>query len=150
MQLGEVSPGGVGTGLYGMLVMVVITVFISGLMVGRTPELLGKPGARKLIISLEAVKFVPVIIDRIDALAFGAEQIAAELKIIGRIGKNHIHARIWKCAHPGDAIAHDDPVERQFYCLCLGLTDLFQNPHLNAPNQHRTPVVSHRESCVKS
>jgi K+-transporting ATPase ATPase A chain len=42
MQLGEVVFGGVGSGLYGMLVMVVITVFIAGLMVGRTPEYLGK------------------------------------------------------------------------------------------------------------
>ncbi len=49
MQLGEVSPGGVGTGLYGMLVFAVITVFIAGLMVGRTPELLGKSVGRKEI-----------------------------------------------------------------------------------------------------
>jgi len=42
MQLGEVVYGGVGAGLYGMLVMVVLTVFIAGLMVGRTPEYLGK------------------------------------------------------------------------------------------------------------
>jgi K+-transporting ATPase ATPase A chain len=42
MLLGEVSPGGVGAGLYGMLVFVLLTVFISGLMVGRTPEYLGK------------------------------------------------------------------------------------------------------------
>ncbi len=42
MQLGEVIFGGVGAGLYGMLVMVVLTVFIAGLMVGRTPEYLGK------------------------------------------------------------------------------------------------------------
>ncbi len=42
MQLGEVVFGGVGAGLYGMLVMVVLTVFIAGLMVGRTPEYLGK------------------------------------------------------------------------------------------------------------
>ena len=42
MMLGEVSPGGVGSGLYGMLVMAVVTVFVAGLMVGRTPELLGK------------------------------------------------------------------------------------------------------------
>ena len=42
IQLGEVVFGGVGAGLYGMLVMVVITVFIAGLMVGRTPEYLGK------------------------------------------------------------------------------------------------------------
>jgi K+-transporting ATPase ATPase A chain len=42
MMLGEVDPGGTGTGLYGMLILVLITVFISGLMVGRTPEYLGK------------------------------------------------------------------------------------------------------------
>jgi K+-transporting ATPase ATPase A chain len=42
MMLGEISPGGVGSGLYGMLVMAVIAVFIAGLMVGRTPEYLGK------------------------------------------------------------------------------------------------------------
>ncbi|WP_438484921.1 potassium-transporting ATPase subunit KdpA [Streptomyces sp. S186] len=42
MMLGEISPGGVGSGLYGMLVMAIIAVFIAGLMVGRTPEYLGK------------------------------------------------------------------------------------------------------------
>jgi potassium-transporting ATPase potassium-binding subunit len=42
MLLGEVSPGGVGVGLAGMLVFVIVTVFLAGLMVGRTPELLGK------------------------------------------------------------------------------------------------------------
>jgi K+-transporting ATPase ATPase A chain len=42
MMLGEVSPGGTGSGLYGALVVAVIAVFLAGLMVGRTPELLGK------------------------------------------------------------------------------------------------------------
>ena len=42
IQIGEVVFGGVGAGLYGMLVFVVIAVFIAGLMVGRTPEFLGK------------------------------------------------------------------------------------------------------------
>jgi K+-transporting ATPase ATPase A chain len=42
MMLGEVSPGGTGSGLYGMLVFAILTVFIAGLMVGRTPEYLGK------------------------------------------------------------------------------------------------------------
>jgi potassium-transporting ATPase potassium-binding subunit len=42
MMLGEVSPGGVGAGLYGMLVFAILSVFIAGLMVGRTPEYLGK------------------------------------------------------------------------------------------------------------
>ena len=42
MQFGEVILGGVGSGLYGMIVFAIIAVFIAGLMVGRTPEYLGK------------------------------------------------------------------------------------------------------------
>jgi len=42
MMLGEVAPGGVGSGLYGMLIFVIVAVFVAGLMVGRTPEYLGK------------------------------------------------------------------------------------------------------------
>ena len=49
MMLGEVSPGGTGSGLYGMLVLAILSVFIAGLMVGRTPEYLGKKlGAREI------------------------------------------------------------------------------------------------------
>ncbi|MFD8962445.1 potassium-transporting ATPase subunit KdpA, partial [Streptomyces anulatus] len=49
MQLGEIAPGGVGSGLYGMLIMAIIAVFIAGLMVGRTPEYLGKKiGTRQI------------------------------------------------------------------------------------------------------
>lgn len=47
MMLGEVSPGGVGAGLYGMLVLAVVAVFLAGLMVGRTPEYLGKKIGRR-------------------------------------------------------------------------------------------------------
>ena len=49
MLLGEVSPGGVGTGLYGMLILAVLAVFLAGLMVGRTPEYLGKKIGRREI-----------------------------------------------------------------------------------------------------
>lgn len=49
MMLGEVAPGGVGAGLYGMLVMAVLAVFLAGLMVGRTPEYLGKKIGRSQI-----------------------------------------------------------------------------------------------------
>jgi K+-transporting ATPase ATPase A chain len=49
MMLGEVAPGGTGSGLYGILVLAVLTVFVGGLMVGRTPEYLGKKiGAREV------------------------------------------------------------------------------------------------------
>ncbi|MFF3869393.1 potassium-transporting ATPase subunit KdpA [Micromonospora sp. NPDC001898] len=49
MMLGEVAPGGVGAGLYGLLILAVITVFVAGLMVGRTPEYVGKKiGSREI------------------------------------------------------------------------------------------------------
>ncbi|MGG5260562.1 potassium-transporting ATPase subunit KdpA [Phycicoccus avicenniae] len=55
MLLGELSPGGVGTGLYSYLVVVVLAVFIAGLMVGRTPELLGKTIGRSEVTSAALV-----------------------------------------------------------------------------------------------
>lgn len=49
IMLGEVAPGGVGSGLYGLLILAIITVFVAGLMVGRTPEYVGKKiGAREI------------------------------------------------------------------------------------------------------
>jgi K+-transporting ATPase ATPase A chain len=49
MMLGEVAPGGVGSGLYGLLILAIITVFVAGLMVGRTPEYVGKKiGGREI------------------------------------------------------------------------------------------------------
>ncbi len=63
MQLGEVVFGGVGSGLYGMLVFAVLTVFMAGLMIGRTPEYLGKkiePAEMKLVSI--AVLFTPLLV----------------------------------------------------------------------------------------
>jgi len=63
MMLGEVAPGGVGSGLYGMLVLAVITVFIAGLMVGRTPEYLGKRlGRREMTLSSLYILSTPAIV----------------------------------------------------------------------------------------
>jgi len=61
MQLGEIVFGGVGTGLYGMLIFVVLTVFIAGLMVGRTPEFLGKKIERREVqLAILGVLVLPV------------------------------------------------------------------------------------------
>jgi len=61
MLLGEVAPGGVGAGLYGMLLFVLVAVFIGGLMIGRTPELLGKRiGSREVRLALLGVLVMPV------------------------------------------------------------------------------------------
>ena len=61
MQLGEIIFGGVGSGLYGMIVFVVLTVFIAGLMVGRTPEYLGKKIERREVqFAMLAVLVLPI------------------------------------------------------------------------------------------
>jgi potassium-transporting ATPase potassium-binding subunit len=63
IQLGEVLPGGVGSGLYGMVVFAILAVFVAGLMVGRTPELLGKKiEAREMKFAMLAVLILPVAI----------------------------------------------------------------------------------------
>ena len=63
MQLGEVLPGGVGSGLYGMLVFSLLSVFVSGLMVGRTPEFLGKKiEGREMKYAMLAVLVLPLAI----------------------------------------------------------------------------------------
>src|SRR5579863_9233392 len=62
MQLGEIVFGGVGSGLYGMIVFVVLTVFIAGLMVGRTPEFLGKKIERREVqFAILAALVTPVL-----------------------------------------------------------------------------------------
>ncbi|MGY4802868.1 potassium-transporting ATPase subunit KdpA [Teichococcus aerofrigidensis] len=63
IQLGEVLPGGVGSGLYGMLVFVLLAVFVAELMVGRTPEYLGKKvQAREVKLAMLAVLVLPASI----------------------------------------------------------------------------------------
>ncbi|TRO68370.1 potassium-transporting ATPase subunit KdpA [Streptomyces sp. IB201691-2A2] len=63
MQLGEIAPGGTGSGLYGMLIMAVIAVFIAGLMVGRTPEYLGKKiGTRQIKFAACYILITPALV----------------------------------------------------------------------------------------
>ncbi|MGW1105705.1 potassium-transporting ATPase subunit KdpA [Streptomyces sp. NPDC002540] len=63
MQLGEIAPGGVGSGLYGMLIMAIIAVFIAGLMVGRTPEYLGKKiGTRQIKLAACYILITPALV----------------------------------------------------------------------------------------
>jgi K+-transporting ATPase ATPase A chain len=63
IQLGEVVPGGVGSGLYGILVFALLAVFVAGLMVGRTPEYLGKKvQAREIKLAMLAVLILPLCI----------------------------------------------------------------------------------------
>ncbi|MGW2283047.1 potassium-transporting ATPase subunit KdpA [Streptomyces sp. NPDC001770] len=72
MQLGEVAPGGTGSGLYGILIMAIIAVFIAGLMVGRTPEYLGKKiGTREIKFAACYILITPALV-----LGFAATAMA--------------------------------------------------------------------------
>jgi K+-transporting ATPase ATPase A chain len=77
MMLGEVAPGGTGSGLYGILILAVITVFVAGLMVGRTPEYLGKKiGAREVKFASLYILTTPtlVLVGTGVAMALGGER----------------------------------------------------------------------------
>ncbi|WP_163504744.1 potassium-transporting ATPase subunit KdpA [Fodinicola acaciae] len=63
MMLGEIAPGGTGSGLYGMLVLAIVTVFVAGLMVGRTPEYLRKKiGAREIKLASLYILTTPALV----------------------------------------------------------------------------------------
>lgn len=79
MMLGEIAPGGTGSGLYGMLVLAVITVFVAGLMVGRTPEYLGKKlRGRELTFASLYILTTPalVLVGTAIAMAFAGPRAA--------------------------------------------------------------------------
>ena len=74
MMTGEVIFGGVGSGLYGMLLMVLLSVFIAGLMVGRTPEYLGKKiEAREVKLVLIGILFVELLVLTFTAIAVSSK-----------------------------------------------------------------------------
>ncbi|WP_413320494.1 potassium-transporting ATPase subunit KdpA [Agrococcus sp. 1P02AA] len=80
MMLGEVSPGGVGAGLYGILVMAIIAVFVAGLLVGRTPEYLGKKvTAREIKLAALLILTTPVLLLGGVALSLGLPGVQDEV-----------------------------------------------------------------------
>ncbi|WP_067247882.1 potassium-transporting ATPase subunit KdpA [Microbacterium resistens] len=80
MMLGEVAPGGVGSGLYGMLVLAVLAVFVGGLLVGRTPEYLGKRiGPREITLASLYILVVPTLVLGGTALSFALPGIREEV-----------------------------------------------------------------------
>jgi K+-transporting ATPase ATPase A chain len=81
MKLGEVSPGGVGVGLVGLLINALLAVFIAGLMVGRTPELLGKKvqaAEMKLVV-------LYIVAMPLASLAFAAVSVLLGTALAGRL-----------------------------------------------------------------
>ncbi|MFJ7986871.1 potassium-transporting ATPase subunit KdpA [Streptomyces sp. NPDC096351] len=91
MQLGEIAPGGVGSGLYGMLIMAVIAVFIAGLMVGRTPEYLGKKiGTRQITYAACYILVTPALVLGFTAVAMALDTPAQSMTNSGAHGFSEI------------------------------------------------------------
>ncbi|SEH97358.1 MULTISPECIES: potassium-transporting ATPase subunit KdpA [unclassified Leifsonia] len=81
LMLGELVPGGVGSGLYGILVIAIVAVFIAGLMVGRTPEYLGKKlGAREIKLASLYILTTPAIVLLGTGLSFAIPGIRADVQ----------------------------------------------------------------------
>jgi K+-transporting ATPase ATPase A chain len=107
IQLGEVIFGGVGAGLYGMLVMVVLTVFIAGLMVGRTPEYLGKKiEGKEMKLAMLYVLIFPLLILGLSAWAAVAPFGTSALSNAGPHGLSEIlYATSSQAGNNGSAFA---------------------------------------------
>jgi potassium-transporting ATPase potassium-binding subunit len=87
MQLGEIIVGGVGAGLYGMLLFVVLTIFVAGLMVGRTPEYVGKKiEAREVKMAMLAILVLPLMYLGWTAVAVVLPSAAASMANAGPHG----------------------------------------------------------------
>jgi len=122
MQLGEVVFGGVGTGLYGMLVFAVLAVFIAGLMIGRTPEYLGKKiEAYEMKMSSIAILVTPLVVLVGTAVAVLAEAGRAGVANPGAHGFSEILYAFTSAANNNGSAFAGLSANTPFYNLMLGL-----------------------------
>jgi potassium-transporting ATPase potassium-binding subunit len=126
MQLGEIAPGGVGSGLYGMLIMAVIAVFIAGLMVGRTPEYLGKKlGAREMKLAACYILVTPALVLCFTAAALALPTPVDSLTNDGAHGFSEIlYAYTSGANNNGSAFAGLN-ADTQWFNTTIGLAMLF-------------------------
>ncbi len=124
LELAEIVFGGVGSGLYGMLVFAVLTVFLAGLMVGRTPEYLGKKIERREVqFSMLAILIFPAIILLAAAIAVVIPSGLATLSNAGPHGFSEIlYAFASSAANNGSAFGGLGP--NVFYDAATGLVML--------------------------
>jgi potassium-transporting ATPase potassium-binding subunit len=122
MQLGEVIVGGVGAGLYGMLLFVIITIFVAGLMVGRTPEYVGKKiEAKEVKMTMLAILVLPLFMLGLTAVAVVIEPGLAGLANAGPHGFTEaLYAYSSGAANNGSAFAGLS-ANTPFYNLTLGV-----------------------------
>ncbi|MGW0186110.1 potassium-transporting ATPase subunit KdpA [Streptomyces sp. NPDC003362] len=125
MMLGEIAPGGVGSGLYGMLVMAVIAVFIAGLMVGRTPEYLGKKiGTREIKLAACYILVTPALVLVLTAFAMALPTPADSMTNSGAHGFSEIlYAYTSASNNNGSAFAGLD-ADTQWFNTTLGIAML--------------------------
>ncbi|MEO9138351.1 MAG: potassium-transporting ATPase subunit KdpA [Jatrophihabitans sp.] len=126
MMLGEIAPGGVGSGLYGMLVLAVITVFIAGLMVGRTPEYLGKKlGGRELKFASLYLLTTPtlVLVGTATAMALPGERAA--MLNSGPHGLSEVLYAFTSASNNNGSAFAGISVNTQWYNTALGIAMLF-------------------------
>ena len=107
MELGEIIFGGVGSGLYGMIVFVIIAIFVAGLMVGRTPEYLGKKiEAKEVKMAMLAVLCLPLVMLGGTAVALGVPSAVAAMNNPGPHGFSEVlYAFTSVAANNGSAFA---------------------------------------------
>ena len=107
MELGEIVVGGVGAGLYGMLLFVIVTVFVAGLMVGRTPEYVGKKiEAREVKMAMLAILILPLMMLGWTAIAVVYEPAVASMGNAGPHGFSEVlYAFTSQAANNGSAFA---------------------------------------------
>ncbi len=122
MQLGEVVFGGVGSGLYGLLAFILIAVFAGGLMIGRTPEYLGKKiGAREMKLAVLAILILPAAILGFTAIAVSLDVGRAGPLNTGPHGYSEIlYAFTSAAANNGSAFA-GLTANTPFYNMLLGM-----------------------------
>jgi len=126
MQIGEVAPGGVGSGLYGMLIMAIITVFVAGLMVGRTPEYLGKkirPREMKLAASYFPVTELLVLVGT--GIAMGLPGPRAGMNNSGAHGLSEVLYAFTSASNNNGSAFAGLSVNTTWYNTALGLEMVF-------------------------
>jgi K+-transporting ATPase ATPase A chain len=125
MQLGEVAPGGTGSGLYGILILAVITVFIAGLMVGRTPEfLLKKIGAREVKFASLYFLTTPTLVLVGTGLAMGLSHERASMLNTGPHGLSEVLYAFTSAANNNGSAFAGISVNTDWYNTALGLVML--------------------------
>jgi K+-transporting ATPase ATPase A chain len=122
IMLGEVIFGGVGSGLYGMIIFILLTVFIAGLMVGRTPEYLGKKvEAFEMKMAILAIMAPNIVIKLFSGLACIVEPGLAGIKNAGPHGLSEILYAFSSAAGNNGSAFGGLMADSVFYNLLLGL-----------------------------